>query len=477
MDLLERFRLRINFEKQQSVMLRNEGLLTEEILRTYTKDTIVYLINEVIQDKSTLGKLNQILNELENTTRVICLNVPVIDETNIYREDDTLSDFILDENTLMEELLDETIYEEPILVDIHQTDQERMIMTNLNHGFCHIGYKIDSGKVVSKSENQDFIISNPNYLIVCDGVGSGLNSKKVSEFTAIQYSTFLESFIYQIQSTNQESRKAFIQQGVYVINHQLQELMKSNYFTDENSGTTLASVIKIANNQYHIANLGDSPVYTFDILGGMHQITYDDTLVNKLSLNISEAEILQVLHKMWPGNSNEQVIRIANQCIVKSFGFKQESVTFNPKNNLTVRVSDTTTFIACSDGISDQFDLNIMNYLMFLGGLKSLIREFNLIKYSKCFNINFLQFEFLEQARLHEIQHFPDIYNIYNSVVRQLFQTYGFYLKEPILEGGIKEVSYEALMNMQNLRLDPNSNPFYGYKIPKSDNISIGFLI
>ncbi len=106
-----------------------------------------------------------------------------------------------------------------------------------------------------------------------------------------------------------------------------------------------------------------------------------------------------------------------------------------------------------------------------------MIREFNLAKYANCFNYSS---GFMNQILSSSILDFHSrghIKDVYNTILSKVFSTYGFQVKDVILTGGIKEVSSEALLVMQNLRLDHLHNPLSGFKKPKSDNVAIGYLV
>lgn len=484
MDILEKFKLRIEFEKKQSCFLYKEGKLNDNLLRTYTIDTISHLIVTYNEDYEFVKTLKEIRSDLDRSTRIICLDVP-----QDVQESDTVVDFIIDENTLIS---NDDIYDtcsefeliEDTLPGIEQIDYDRLVADKINRVFCHIGYKIDDSEVLCKSENQDFIASSNKQLIVCDGVGSGINSKDISEFVGIQFSNFIESFYANLKIINEFSRSAFIQQGVYVLNQQLTSLMKSQQFNDSNSGTTLSGAIKIGPNAFHICSIGDSPIYTFDIFKGFSQINTDDTLLKKLykkgffANSPSENDLtISLLRSMWPNNSDENLYSMARQCIVKSFGFKMDGVTFSEGNNQTIHLESSSGIIICSDGISDQFNIETFHLILLLGGIKEMIREFNLERYADCFNYSSAFMKQILSSCILDFNIRTHIKVIYNTILAKVFSTYGFHVNDVILTGGIKEVSNEALLVMQNQRLNHLHQPLNGFKKPKSDNIAIGYLV
>ncbi|MBT5346536.1 hypothetical protein HOL52_01520 [bacterium] len=484
MDILEKLKLRIEFEKVQSCLFYKEGKLNVNLLRTYTIDTINHLLLNYNEDHEFVQILNKVKFDLDRSTRIICLDFPA-NET----ERDTVVDFIFDENTLVgsDDIFD-TLCEFDLFDDtlpgINQSDIERITAENHEKVFCHIGYKVEDTEVLCKSENQDFISSSTNYLIVCDGVGSGINSKDISAFIGNQFSKFIESFHVNLKSINEFSRSSFIQQGVYLLNQQLVNLMKSNEFNDGNSGTTMSSAIKISTNAYHICSIGDSPVYLFDLFKGFYKLNSDDTLISKLQKKgffhkspLENDLTISFLRSMWPNKSDENLYSMANQCIVKSFGFKPDAVTFSNSNNQTLQVENSSGIIICSDGISDQFEDEIFYNLILLGGIKEMITEYNLILYSEFFNYSDMFIRDILNRNILDFTNISDIKRIYDKISSRLFLTYGFQIKNVVFKGAIKEVSKEALLVMQNKRLTTQNKPYPGFKKPKSDNIAIGYLI
>ena len=489
MELIEKFRIRIEFEKKQALSLFNEGKLTNELLKTYTRDTISFLIDNYNQDLEFVKVLQEIRSELSNNTRIICLDVPTEKENVNEREHDTVIDFMLDENTVVseDEIMDETYLDfeefEETIPGIDQCDIDRIKTGTKENVFCHIGYKVENQSIYSKSENQDYVYSQDNFLIVCDGVGSGINSKKISEFVATQYAHFIDSFYYNIVNTNEISRSAFIQQGAFVINKQIRSLIENCSESDKSSGTTLASAIRINRNTFHISSVGDSPIYKFDLFKGLSQISTDDSLLNKLQskgffVNSPEEnmETLNFLARMWPNENPYNLIHIARQCIVKSFGLKQEGVLFSSTNNKTIHIESTSGLILCTDGICDQFEINGLVANLQLGGIKKLIKEFNLVRYHDCFGVDKQTMMDILTREIFEFTDFYEINSIYSIIISKLFNTYGHHLIEVVLKGGINQLSKESLNTMQQKRMFHTGQPFNGYKKPKPDNIGIGYI-
>ena len=484
MDILERLKLRIEFEKKQSGILYSQEKLNVNILRTYTRDTIAYLIKEHAGDIELVKTLVKIHSDLDTHTRIIQLDS---EHSNI-QESDTVCDFVIDENTLVS---DDDIFDtcsefelfEDTLPGVQQRDESRIVATQAHKVFCHIGYKTEEDNVLCKSENQDYIHQSQNHLVVCDGVGSGLNSKDISEFVGSQFANFIDSFIVNMRVTNEFSRSSFIQHGVLVINQQVIQLIESKQFVDGNSGTTLSSAFKVGPNSFHISAIGDSPIYLFDLFNGIRQLNTDDTILNKLKNQgyfvnnpMENSNTINLLSRMWPNDPTENLLSIAKQCIVKSFGFKQSGVLFSENNNQTIHLESTSGILICSDGISDQFNLDGLYSCILLGGIKEMITEFNLLSYSHIFNYTPHELLKILNSNITQYSDLKSVKVIYRSILNKLFYTYGFSLLDIILKGGIKEASKEALLAMKKSRIDfVNAN--HAFLKPKSDNISIGYII
>jgi len=484
MDILERLKLRIEFEKKQSRILYEQDKLNVNILRTYTRDTISFLIKEHAGDIELVKTLVKIHSDLDTHTRIIQLD----SEYSNTQESDTVCDFVIDENTLVSEddifdtctefeLFDDT------LPGVEHRDDSRIVAAQAHRAFCHIGYKTEGENVLCKSENQDYIHQSQNHLVVCDGVGSGLNSKDISEFVGSQFANFVDSFIVNMRATNEFSRSTFIQHGALVINQQVIKLIESKQFVDGNSGTTLSSAFKVGPNSFHISSIGDSPIYVFDLFNGLRQINTDDTILNKLKSQgyfvndpLENSNTINLLRAMWPNDPIGNLLPIAKQCIVKSFGFKQSGVIFSRNNNQTIHLESTSGILICSDGISDQFTIDGLYSCILLGGVKEMITEFNLLSYSHCFNYREDELLRILNSNITQYSDLKSVKTIYRNILNKLFYTYGFHLLEVILKGGIKEASREALLAMKKSRIEfTDINHVFVH--PKSDNISIGYII
>ena len=484
MDILERLKLRIEFEKKQSNILYYQDKLTTNILRTYTRDTISFLIREHADDVELVKNLVKIHSDLDRHTRIVQLDSDYLNT----HESDTVYDFVIDENTLVSEddifdtcsefeLFDDT------LPGIEHSDESRIVASQSYKVFCHIGYKTEGDNVLCKSENQDFIYQSPNHLVVCDGVGSGVNSKDISEFVGSQFASFVESFIVNMRATNEFSRSAFIQHGVLVINQQVIKLIESKQFVDGNSGTTLSSAFKVGPNSFHVSSIGDSPIYVFDMFNGFRQLNTDDTILNKLRNQgyfvndpLENSNTINLLSRMWPNDPIGNLLPKAKQCIVKSFGFKQAGVIFSKNNNQTIHLESTSGILICSDGISDQFTINGLYSCILLGGVKEMISEFNLLSYSHCFNYKENELLKILNSNITQYSDLKSIKTIYRNILNKLFYTYGFHLLDIILKGGIKEASREALLAMKKSTTQFAATN-HAFVQPKSDNISIGYII
>jgi PPM family protein phosphatase len=196
----------------------------------------------------------------------------------------------------------------------------------------------DQGKI--RNSNEDQFVADPQkrIFLVADGMGGHAAGEVASKMAALKVEEILS------RSESFSDPETFLQQAIQIANKQVYSAQLDNpHF--RGMGSTL-TVLKIQDNRYYIAHVGDSRAYLLRN-GNLTQLTRDHSLVWQLY----EDKLI----------SKEDLSRHPRKNIVT------RSIGTHPHVEAEIQseqVSEKDMFLICSDGLTDVIsDLQIKDFL------------------------------------------------------------------------------------------------------------------
>lgn len=139
----------------------------------------------------------------------------------------------------------------------------------------------DIGNIRANNEDSFAIKSlGENYIVsvVADGMGGHKGGKEASSFATNEFIKIFEENAQAFINYSEKQKQNFLKNTVIKINKQLYKMAQKDEALS-GMGTTLVACV-IHNGAYHVANVGDSRLYT--ISNKIKQITKDHSFVSEL---------------------------------------------------------------------------------------------------------------------------------------------------------------------------------------------------